>query len=121
MEDKMPFIVRLTGYQKIHIVWVEVVVAGRVVAILNYNRVADDDERQQRPHQQNEMTANGKPSCKCQRHVATPSKETGRIGIRVGAGQEVEASDVQTSSNFIRVVDDRKCFEAPKRKVSEYD
>jgi len=117
----MPFVVRLTGYQKIHIVRVEVVVAGRVVAILYYNRVVDDDERQKRPHQQNEMTANGKPTCKCQRHLAAPSKETDRIEIRAGAGQEIEASDFQTSSNVVRVVDDRKCFEAPKRKVAEYD
>jgi len=116
----MPFVVRLAGHQEVHVVRVEVVVAERPVAILYFDVCADDEERQQRPHQQHEMAADGEPTSELGRHVATRSEDTGRIGIGEGAGHEIEARDVQTPPNVVRVPDDRIRLEASERKVDDY-
>jgi len=121
VEDQMPFVVRLAGHQEVHVVRVEVVVAGRPVAVLDPDVLADDDERQQRPQQQHEVAAGGEPARERGRRVATRPEETGRIGIRRGAGHEIEARHVQTPADVGRVPDDRERFEAPERKVADYD
>jgi len=121
VEDEVPFVVRLAGHQEIHVVRVEVVAAGRPVAIRDLDVLADDDERQQRPHQQHEMTAGGEPARERGRHAATLPEEAGRTRIRGGAGHEVEARHVQTPADVVRVPDDRVRLEAPEREVADYD
>jgi len=122
VEDEMPSVVRLAGHQEIHVVRVEAVIAGRPVAVLYFDALADDDERQQRPHQQHEMTAGGEPTGERGRHVATRPEETGRIGIRHdGAGREIEARHVQTPADVVRVPDDGERFVAPEREVADDD
>jgi len=59
VEDEMPFVVRLAGHQEIQVVRVDLVVAGRSVAVLYLDVFASGDERQQRPQKQHEMTAGG--------------------------------------------------------------
>jgi len=122
VEEEMPSVVRLAGHQEVHIVRVEVVVAGRPIAVLYFDAFADDDEWQQRPQQQHEMTAGGEQAGERGRRVATRPEETGRIGIRHdGAGREIESRHVQTPADVVRVPDDGERFEAPERKVADYD
>lgn len=122
VEEEMPSVVRVAGHQEVHVVRVEVVVAGRSVAVLHFDAFADDDERQQRPHQQHEMTAGGEPTGERGQCVATRPEETGRIGIRHdGAGPEIEARHFQTPADVVRVPDHGETFEARERKVADYD